>query len=220
MTFNYYNFYNILNDMSSSAQECVLNNDRESLKEIIMDNEDIGLAPCHRGINCDQPLIQIALMSDRDDMVMDLYMASPLRIKELIYKANLDNLVVYTDILGNAVINGRYNLVERLLDLEGIYKFHIDGMKNTNRSLLKFSYLVNRHENQSPFEYSRSDKYITSPLMLTLLINDFKMYEILKKRGGFFTMEDSNCQFHFNYCQDEKIKEDITMYFKNEEEII
>ena len=206
--------------IAHKAQACVQENDRESLKKIIEDNESIGLSPYYKGFNCDQPLIQMALIAGRDQMVMDLYMASPLRIKELIYKTNLDDLIIYTDILGHGIINGRYTLVEKLLDLEGIYKFHIDGMKYTNNSLLKFSYLEDRCDNNSFFEYNKSDKYITSPLMLTLLVNDFKMYEILKKRGGFFSMEDSNCKFHFDYCKDEKIKEDIQMTFKNKEEII
>lgn len=215
MTFNYYYQFNILNSVLSQAEEYIQLNDRKSLKKLIESYGDIGTWINYINLSNSEPLFQTAIVLDRDDIVLDLYISNPSEIKQYIYKTNLDNLIIYADILGNSVINRRHDLVERLLDLKGVYKLNIDGIKDTNNDLLNFYHLVDNGENKFEFRFDKTNKYITSPLMLSLLIGDFEMYEILKSRGAFFNIEDKNCKFHLDYCKNEKIIEDIYKSFKN-----
>lgn len=213
MTFNHYNHFNILHDVSLEAQKYIDLNKRNSLNKLIETYDDLGISIIYNGFISREPLFHYAILQKRDDMVIDLYKASPSTIKQYIYKTDLDNLIVAADILGNAVINKRHDLVEKLLDLKGKYKLNIDGIKNTSNIILNFYHIMDRGSSQFPFVTNQLSRYISSPLMLSLLIHDFEMYEILKKRGAYFNPKDKNCKFHLDYCKNEKIKEDIYKSF-------
>lgn len=213
MTFNHYNYFTILRDVSMEAQKYIDLNKRESLNKLIETYNDLGLSTICNSFISYEPLFHYAILQKRDDMVIDLYKANPSGIKQYIYKTDLDNLMVTADILGNAVINKRYDLVKTLLDLKGIYELNIDGIKNTNNIILNFYHITDRGKFPYSFGVDESKRYISSPLMLSLLIHDFEMYEILKKRGAYFNPEDKNCKFHLDYCTNEKIKEDIYKSF-------
>lgn len=219
MISNYYNYLSYFNRIILEAENYIKTNNYEALKKLVKDYDQLGTAIIHSGFNEPEPLFHTAIIHGRDDMALELYMANPNDVKQYMYKCNLNTLTIYTDILGDAVINRRYNLVKDLLDLKGKYEFDIDGVKITGNSLLNFYYVIDNGDNCTfRFGLNEDNRYITSPLLLSLLIEDWDMYEILKKRGAYFNKDNKDCKFHLDYCKNEKIKNDIYKSFKNKEE--
>lgn len=214
MAFNNFNYLNCFAGIIKQAEYCIENDDMDTLKELVDKFDLLGTVSVFTDYHRPEPLYNKAIRHKRDDMALLFYMANPTENKAYLHETQHNDFIFYTDILGCAVINGRYELVKNLLDLKGIYEFDIDGVKNSNNNLLNFYYTVKR--GNSNYFYNGltcDDKYISSPLLISILIGDWDMYQLLKSRGAYFNKANKDCKFHFENCTNPKIIFDLATSF-------
>lgn len=187
------------------ATKYVLDNDVEPLKDLLKKYPFIG-SKCKYDWGYPTPIYHEAIQRGYDDITLILYQADPIGIQNTHIINKHNEFIIFTDILGDAVINKRYELVKCFLELEGIYKFDINGIRITN-NLYKNCYYISK----SPFrDFNETDeKYVSSPIMLAIINDDYEMYKLFKSIGAYFDKNNKNCIFHLEHCQNAKILEDI-----------
>lgn len=205
MTFDNLIYGNNFQEAIVLATKYVLDNEVESLKNLLARYPFIGSKNKYEW-GYPTPLYHDAIVKGYDDITLLLYQSDPTGIKYSHVSNRFNDFTICTDILGDAVINKRYELVRCLLELEGIYKFDIDGIRITN-NLYKNCYYISK----SPYgDFNDTvEKYVSSPLMLSILTDNYEMYKLFKTKGAYFDKDNKNCIFHLENCNNEKILEDI-----------
>jgi hypothetical protein len=215
MYFSNYNYLNYFRSIFLEAEDYIKNNNFKSFKELVDKYDVLGTASVYLNFGEMEPLFYTAIKNARDDMALSLYLANPIDIKNYIHKIAYKEFTIYTDILGCAVFHSRYELVKELLDLKGNYELDIDGVKNTGNILLNHYYIINHGDsNNIRFDLDEgAAKYISSPLLISILLGDWDMYLLLKNKGAYFNKENKDCKFHLEYCNNIKILKDIEHSF-------
>ena len=139
-------------------------------------------------------------------------MSNPKGMENTISSNTIRDITITSDILGDAIFNRRYELVKKLLNLQGSYKFDVNGFRNTC-NMLNNCYFASTYDNKRQFAFGDTVTYVSSPFMISILIGDMEMYQLIKKYKPYFNIENKNCKFHFDNCKKAKIKDDLLIYF-------
>lgn len=210
MEYNYFNYQYYQTNFTEKAVEYIQNDDLNGIQTLLNKDNSLGCKIAYVNFNS-YPLYQVALKEGRDDIAYLLYMANPYEIKNTSCTNTIRDITITSDILGDAVINKRYELVEKLLNLQEPFKFNINGFKNTC-NMLNNCYYASIIDNSSSF-FGAQVSYVSSPFMISILMGDMEMYELLKKYKPYFYVENKNCKFHYENCKKSKIKDDLLIYF-------
>jgi hypothetical protein len=194
------------------AVKCIENDDLEGIEKLLLKDKSLGSMPVYTNFN-PRNIFQCATKEGRDDIAYLLFISDPNMMSTTLCQNTIRDITLTSDILGDAVVNKRYQLVEKLLSIEGVYEFNINGFKNTG-NILNNCYLATAYDNTSNnFFVGESKTYVSSPFMFSILMGDEKMYGLLQMYSPYFDIENKNCKFHYDNCPKAKIQDDMMMYY-------
>jgi hypothetical protein len=211
MIFNNFNYQYYLTSFTDTAIDCIENDNLEGIQNLLETDNTLGCKIVYKDFE-PFPVYQFALKEERDDIAYLLYMANPKAMKNTLSINTIRDITITSDILGDAVFSRRYELVEKLLNLQGSYKFDVNGFKNTC-NMLNNCYFASTYDANRKFGFGDALTYVSSPFMISILMGDVKMYELIKKHKPYFNIDNKNCKFHFDNCKKAKIKDDLLIYF-------
>lgn len=204
MIFNNFNYQYYLTGFTDTAINYIENDDLEGIQNLLETDNTLGCKIVYRNFEpC--PVYQFALKEGRDDIAYLLYMANPQIMNNTLSINTIRDITITSDILGDAVINRRYELVEKLLNLQDSYKFDINGFRNTC-NMLNNCYFASTYDNSKQFAFGDATTYVSSPFMISILLGDVEMYELIKKHKPYFNIDNKNCKFHFDNCKKLKLR--------------
>ena len=211
MPFNYFNYQYSLTNFTENAVDCIEGDNLEGIQKLLETDDTLGCKIVYRDFE-PSPVYHFALKEGRDDIAYLLYMANPHIMKNTISSNTIRDITITSDILGDAVINRRYELVEKLLNLQGHYKFDVNGSKNTC-NMLNNCYFVYTYDTSRQFGFRDAVTYVSSPFMISILLGDVDMYELIKNYKPYFKISNRNCKFHYDNCPKAKIQDDLLINF-------
>lgn len=212
MMFNHFNYQYFMTPYIDKAVKCIENDDLKGIEELLITDKSLGSKSVFTNFY-PRNIYQCATKEGRDDIAYLLFMSDPHIMRTTLCQNNIKDITLTSDILGDAVVNKRYHLVEKLLSIEGGFEFNINGFKNTG-NILNNCYLVTAYDNTSNnFFVGESKTYISSPFMFSILMGDEKMYELLQMYSPYFDIENKNCKFHYDNCTKAKMQYDLLMYY-------
>jgi len=214
MEFSYFDYQTDLYNVVRDASKYIENDNMEKIQELLLTHSNLGCYMSYSTFaNPSHPVYHVAIENGMEDIAYLLYMSSPVKIKNHTCTNTIDNINIVSDILGDAIFHKRYELVKKLLSLDGIYKFDINGFKNSS-NFINNCYIATKESNTG-MQFNNDDQtsYVSSPLMICVLTGDFEMYNLIKKYNPYFNIENINCKFHYVNCNNPKIKDDLLIHF-------
>lgn len=212
MAYNNFNYQYHVSRVAELAQKYIEEDDLDKINELLKKHDSLGAEVLYNYFNNPTPICHIAIEKERDNIALALYKANPFEVKNSMYTNKTDKYLITSDILGDAIYNKRYSLVKKFLSLEGKYKFDINGFKNTS-NLHNNCYTVSLSVPSSIGYYAKKPhQHVSSPLMISIILDDLEMYNIIKEQEPYFDINNINCKFHYDNCSNEQIKDDLLNY--------
>lgn len=201
--------YNV--GMIDDAEMAIEDNDIETIKSILDFNRLLGTESPNSFDR--SSLYQIALSQNRDEIAYLMYKSCPTQLRlHSIEHYFYQRFMVCTDILGACAIYNRVELMERLL-LEDDGAFHVDGIRSSRNLKLSTSYIKEYDSPTCNFSLSWDFRaYISSPLLISIIMGHWDSYSFLKSKGAYFDPKDLNCRFHLEHSPSVKIIEDSNKF--------
>ena len=212
MMFNHFNYQYLMTPYIDKAVECIENDDLGGIEKLLEADKSLGSKSIFTNFY-PRNIFQCATKEGRDDIAYQLFISDPHIMSTTLCQNTIRDITLTSDILGDAVVNKRYQLVEKLLSIEGVYEFDINGFKNTG-NILNNCYLATAYDNVSNIVFFGDSKtYISSPFMISTLMGDEEMYNLLQMYSPYFDIDNKNCKFHYDNCPKPKIQDDLLMYY-------
>lgn len=203
--FNLIPFSHIINE----AQVAIENNRIDIIKDLLL--KDQALANEASSYFLFTTLIEYAIELGTEEIAFELYKSLP--EKSALYPYKIQLVVDYslnTDLLGLAIYYERYNLIKNLMDTNSVAPFNVDGLKNTPNIFLNcYSLIKDAEDDSALFPVDSSRIFLSSPFLLSIVVGNWEIYQLLKSHDPYFNHSDKNCQEHLNLCQNTKIINDL-----------